>query len=67
MITIKLNGEPRPADPDWTIGDLLVDLDINNRYCAVERNQELIPREQHMECQLQDGDQIEIVTLVGGG
>lgn len=67
MITIKLNGEDRSIDQQWTIAELLQDLDINNRYCAVERNLELIPREQHAACQLQDGDRIEIVTLVGGG
>jgi sulfur carrier protein len=67
MITIKLNGEDRPVDQHWTISDLLLDLKINNRYCAVERNMELIPREQHLDCRLQDGDQIEVVTLVGGG
>lgn len=67
MITIKLNGEARSVAPEWTISDLLRDLKINNRYCAVERNLELIPREQHLECHLQDGDQIEVVTLVGGG
>ncbi len=67
MITIKLNGEARSVVPKWTISDLLLDLKINNRYCAVERNLELIPRERHTECQLQDGDQIEVVTLVGGG
>lgn len=67
MITIKLNGEPRSIAPEWTISDLLRDLEINNRYCAVERNLELIPREQHPDCQLHDGDQIEVVTLVGGG
>ncbi len=67
MITIKLNGEDRSIDQQWTICDLLLDLDINNRYCAVERNLELIPREQHADCRIQDGDRIEIVTLVGGG
>ena len=67
MITITLNGEEKTVDARWSIGDLLLELDINNRYCAVERNLELIPREQHMDCRLQDGDRIEIVTLVGGG
>ena len=67
MITIKLNGEDLTIDRQWSIGDLLLHLDINNRYCAVERNLELVPREQHPDCQLQDGDRIEIVTLVGGG
>ena len=67
MITILLNGEDRTIAPQWTIADLLTYLKINNRYCAVERNQQLVPREQHAACQLQSGDRIEVVTLVGGG
>jgi thiazole synthase len=34
---------------------------------AVELNQELVPRQQHAHTVLKDGDQVEIVTLVGGG
>lgn len=67
MITITLNGEKKSVQTGWTINDLLRELDINNRYCAVERNLQLIPREEHVACELQDGDRIEIVTLVGGG
>jgi sulfur carrier protein len=37
------------------------------RYLAVERNFELVPRGNHAECVLHEGDQLEIVTLVGGG
>jgi len=64
---IYLNGEARTIPASWTIADLLADLKIENRYCAVERNRQVIPREQHSDCQLQPDDQIEVVTLVGGG
>jgi thiamine biosynthesis protein ThiS len=67
MITITLNGESQTADANWSIADLLRQLGINNRYCAVERNTLLVPREEHAACGLQAGDRIEIVTLVGGG
>ncbi len=64
---IQINGESRQIPASWTIADLLADLKIENRYCAVERNRQVVPREQHAACQLESGDQIEIVTLVGGG
>lgn len=64
---IQLNGESRQVDPQWTVADLLTELGIENRYCAVERNQLVVPREQHATCHLASGDQIEVVTLVGGG
>ena len=64
---IQLNGEPREIPDSWSIADLLADLKIENRYCAVERNRSVVPREQHAASSLLDGDQIEVVTLVGGG
>ena len=64
---IQLNGEPRTIEASWTIADLLNDLKIENRYCAVERNGHVVPREEHAHCRLQPGDTIEVVTLVGGG
>ncbi|MEZ6133147.1 MAG: sulfur carrier protein ThiS [Planctomycetaceae bacterium] len=64
---ILVNEHTHAVPSGWTIRDLLVSLSVNNRYCAVERNRELVPREMHAHCSLQAGDQIEIVTLVGGG
>ncbi|MFN9719041.1 MAG: sulfur carrier protein ThiS [Planctomycetota bacterium] len=66
-IPITVNGQFRDIDSSWTISHLLADLKIESRYCAVERNLEVIPRERHAECRLNAGDRIEIVTLVGGG
>lgn len=66
-VEIQLNGELRAVGDAWTISDLLADLKIESRYCAVERNMELVPREQHATCRLHCGDCIEVVTLVGGG
>lgn len=67
QVSICLNGELRNVDPAWTIADLLNDLKIENRYCAVECNRNVVPRERHAAQRLQPGDQVEVVTLVGGG
>lgn len=64
---IRLNGEAKTIADSTTIAGLLAELKIENRYCAVERNCEVVPREQHAACTLQEGDSIEVVTLVGGG
>ncbi|MCA8989894.1 MAG: sulfur carrier protein ThiS [Planctomycetaceae bacterium] len=64
---IQLNGESRQVSQGTTIATLLEELSLNSRYLAVERNRELVPRAQHAACELVVGDQIEIVTLVGGG
>jgi sulfur carrier protein len=67
MINVSVNGESRRVADDSTMADLLSQLNINNRYCAVERNLDVVPRELHTSTVLADGDAIEIVTLVGGG
>jgi len=64
---INVNGEVVEVPEGTTIAALLEQRGLSPRYLAVERNLELVPRQQHSECILQAGDQLEIVTLVGGG
>ena len=64
---ITVNGKPRELSHAATIADLLAALELNVRHVAVELNRQLVPRAQHAEQQLADGDTLEVVTLVGGG
>lgn len=64
---ILVNGQLRIVPAGQTVAALLAELRLEPRYLAVERNRVLIPRRQHATCILEDGDQLEIVTLVGGG
>jgi thiamine biosynthesis protein ThiS len=66
-VEIRVNGEPLDVPADSTVAQLLQHLNKEPRYLAVERNLTLVPRTQHAACVLQPNDQIEIVTLVGGG
>lgn len=65
--TIVLNGESRPTSEGQSVADLLRELSLDPRQVAVERNREVVPRVQHGETVLADGDQLEVVTFVGGG
>jgi sulfur carrier protein len=42
-------------------------LSIKTSRLAFERNREVVPRTRYAATLLEDGDRIEIVTLVGGG
>jgi thiamine biosynthesis protein ThiS len=64
---IQVNGEPQSVPNDATVAWLIAHLKLHSKFVAVERNRELVPRARHAQCTLQAGDQIEIVTLVGGG
>ena len=66
-VEITVNGKPREIEPGTTVAELLARLQVPARYCAVERNLQLVPRAEHAGCILQPGDRLEIVTLVGGG
>lgn len=64
---LTINGEAKELDDGMTLGGLLEDLEINRQQVAVEVNAVLVPRESHDGHELNAGDQVEIVTLVGGG
>jgi thiamine biosynthesis protein ThiS len=65
--TIVVNGESRATQEGQTVATLLRELGLDPRQVAVERNREIVPRAEHAQAVLADGDQLEIVTFVGGG
>lgn len=67
MPTIVVNGESRATQDGQTVAELLRELGLDSRQVAVERNREIVPRAEHGQAVLGDGDQLEIVTFVGGG
>ena len=64
---VYVNGDSREIDDGTTVEELLVRLEMQPRYVAIERNQQLVPRTEHSDAVLNAGDELEIVTLVGGG
>ena len=64
---ITVNGDPREAPSETTVAALLAELKLAPEYVAVEVNRDVVPRQRHAQHVLQEGDQLEIVTLVGGG
>jgi thiamine biosynthesis protein ThiS len=64
---LTVNGKPVELPDASTVAALLTALGIEAARVAVERNQDVIPRRAWDEEKLRDGDQIEIVTFVGGG
>jgi len=66
-IRIRLNGSPREVPEGTRVADLVEGLELRSDQVAVEVNRELVQRRLHAETRLVDGDEIEVVTLVGGG
>jgi sulfur carrier protein len=67
QMKITLNDEVREIESGTTLAGLLGQLGLQAKFVAVEVNLEVVPRDRHGECVLRDGDQLELVTLVGGG
>ncbi|TCS70036.1 sulfur carrier protein [Sulfuritortus calidifontis] len=67
VITVSLNGEPRQFDSPLKVAQLLDQLGLTGKRLAVEKNGEIVPKSQHAETAIENGDVLEIVVAVGGG
>ena len=67
MIALTINGKPQTLDGETALPQLLETLEIDVRLVAVALNGEVIPKNQHGDVTLRDGDVVEIVRMVGGG
>lgn len=64
---VQVNGEARSIDDDATLGQLLEQLSLTGGRIAVEVNRDIVPRSEHAQYRLTDGDRIEVVQAIGGG
>ena len=66
-LSIRVNGEHRRVPKGISIADLALELGLEPAKVAVERNLEIVPRSTLRDVRVEDGDEYEIVTFVGGG
>ncbi|HLE68375.1 MAG TPA: sulfur carrier protein ThiS [Vicinamibacteria bacterium] len=66
-IRVRLNGEPHELSPGTSIQKLLEDLDLDAARVAVEWNRRILRRAEFQNAVVSDGDELEVVTFVGGG
>ena len=64
---VTINGERETLRVEISVAELLADRRIEPRRVAVEINEDIVPRKTFADTLVRDGDQIEIVTFVGGG
>ncbi|WP_146534264.1 sulfur carrier protein ThiS [Rubripirellula reticaptiva] len=67
MISITVNGTAVEIQTSMSVKQLLETVDVPPNYLAVEVNGDVVPREDYSATTVSDGDDIEVVTLVGGG
>jgi sulfur carrier protein len=66
-LNVTLNGAAREVAEGTTVAQLVDAITKDRSRVAVERNRAIVPRAAWDEATVADGDEIEIVTLVGGG
>lgn len=66
-LTVQVNGKPQQLPQGSSVAELLVLLAVPVTRCAVEVNRCVVSRSAHGSHLLAQGDELEIVTFVGGG
>ncbi|HWU36439.1 MAG TPA: sulfur carrier protein ThiS [Candidatus Acidoferrum sp.] len=64
---IRLNGKTREVTDGISIRRLLDELKLDPRRVAVQRNEDIIKRDQYETVVLQPGDAVEVLTIMAGG
>lgn len=65
-MTVKVNGETRDLPEGETVRALVARYHLTPEKVAIELNRRLVRAEKY-ETALEEGDEVEIVTFVGGG
>ena len=66
-IEVTVNGEARRIDAGHTVTSFLESLDLQPGLVVVERNREILDREEYENVEVEAGDTLELVHFVGGG
>jgi sulfur carrier protein len=66
-LKISVNGETRDVAPGTTLASLVAGLKLGGLKVAVERNFNIVARQEYDATVLVEGDRLEVVTFVGGG
>ena len=67
IITLQVNGNAQSCPQGTTLPQLLTQLEMDPRLVAVEYNGEILHRQFWHSTMMQTNDQLEVVTIVGGG
>ncbi len=66
-IEVRLNGKSHTLPQGSTVAELIVSLPVEPTAIAVEQNRQIVPRSLHPATTIEAGDELEVVTIVGGG
>ena len=64
---IKINGKNENVEEALNLWELAINKKLSPERIVIERNLRIVPKEEWKEVVLEENDQIEIISFVGGG
>ena len=64
---VEVNGDAMELPSGATVLTLIENMALAGKRLAVEVNEDIVPRSQHRDFVLSDGDRVEVVHAIGGG
>lgn len=64
---IQVNGQAMEFGEGATVSELIQRMELTGKRLAVEVNEDIVPRSDHVRFRLSDGDRVEVVHAIGGG
>lgn len=66
-MNITINGEEKQFSTGMTLLEVLKALNVEEKVMAAALNMEIVKQNSWAQCQLKDGDKLELLDFVGGG
>ena len=66
-MNIFVNQKKTIISKESTIMNILANLNIENKYLAIEINETILPKSEYDKYIIQENDKIEIINAIGGG
>ncbi len=67
MIKIRLNGKDREIKARMSISQIIEELKLKSEAVVVEMNLKVLNKAEYESAYLKEGDNVEIINIVGGG
>ena len=67
IMNIFVNQKKTIISKESTIISILTNLDIEDKYLAIEVNETILPKSEYDKYIIQENDKIEIINAIGGG
>jgi|TARA_B100001146_G_C16186839_1_gene437250 thiamine biosynthesis protein ThiS len=66
-MNILVNQKKIIISKESTVISILTNLDIEDKYLAIEVNETILPKSEYDKYIIQENDKIEIINAIGGG